>query len=60
MEKNDFLFGMSFFFIYFAIESQKSKVRALDLSPSTLDLNPNKKYEEDNLNYYSMWGGSGN
>ena len=50
MEKNDFLFGVSFFLFIFAFESQKAKdkcqkvgVRALDLSPSTLDLNPNKK-----------------
>ncbi len=67
MEKNDFLFEVSFFLFIFAFESQKAKdkcqkvgVRALDLSPSTLDLNPNKKYEENNLNYYSMWCGSAN
>lgn len=41
MEKNDFLFEMSFFFIYFAFERRKAK----DKSPSTLDfrLYPNKK-----------------
>ena len=27
--------------------------------PLTLAFSQIKKYEEDNLNYYSMWGGSG-
>jgi hypothetical protein len=55
MEKNDILFEMSFFFIYFAFERRKAK----DKRPSTLAFIQIKKYEEKDLSYYSMWCGSG-